>query len=108
VTAPSNAFVRPVIISQSRATGADVALGQVRQFTASAEVVLAAGAIRTPKLLPLTGIGDERRLRLLGIPVAQHLSGVGRNFQNHPACVAQHSRRVFRQLTRCSQHISMY
>jgi choline dehydrogenase len=86
LTVLSDAFVRRVMISHSRATGVEVAFrGQVRQFIAAAEVVLAAGAIHTPKILMLSGIGDERRLRPLGIPVAQHLPGVGRNFQNHLA-----------------------
>jgi choline dehydrogenase len=41
------------------------------------------GAIHTPKLLMLSGIGDEAVLQQLGIPLVQHLPGVGRNFQDH-------------------------
>src|SRR5262245_10780309 len=49
------------------------------------EVVLAMGAIHTPKVLMLSGVGDEHSLRPRGLPVVQHLPGVGRNFQNHLA-----------------------
>lgn len=47
------------------------------------EVVLAAGAINTPQILELSGIGDGEHLRELGIPVVKHLSGVGKNLQDH-------------------------
>jgi choline dehydrogenase len=48
-------------------------------------VVLSLGAIHTPKVLMLSGIGDQLESRRLGIPVVQHLPGVGQNFQDHPA-----------------------
>jgi choline dehydrogenase len=48
-------------------------------------VVLSLGAIHTPKVLMLSGIGDRARLQTLGIPVLQHLAGVGQNFQDHVA-----------------------
>lgn len=56
-----------------------------RQFSvmASREVILSAGAINTPKILMLSGIGDAGELARHGIPVAQHLPGVGQNFQDH-------------------------
>ena len=47
------------------------------------EVVLSLGAMHTPKVLMLSGIGDQAELRRLGIPVVQHLPGVGQNFQDH-------------------------
>ncbi|WP_159949346.1 GMC family oxidoreductase N-terminal domain-containing protein [Rhizobium sp. 18065] len=55
------------------------------EFTveASAEVILAAGAINSPKLLELSGIGNADMLRNLGIPVALHRPGVGENLQDH-------------------------
>jgi choline dehydrogenase len=48
-------------------------------------VVLSLGAIHTPKVLMQSGIGDQAELRRLGIPVVQHLPGVGQNFQDHVA-----------------------
>ena len=74
LTVLTNALVRRVIIDRKRATGVEVSLrGQVRQFIASAEVVLALGAIQTPKVLMLSGVGDECSLRRLGLPVIQHV-----------------------------------
>lgn len=52
--------------------------------TRAGHVVLCAGAIETPLLLMRSGIGDPVELERLGIPVAQHLPGVGRNLQDHP------------------------
>ena len=86
LTVLSDASVRRVIINGRRATGVEVALrGEIRAFTAGTEVVLSLGAIHTPKVLMQSGVGDERSLRPMGIPVVQHLPGVGRNFQNHLA-----------------------
>ncbi|MEL0028091.1 MAG: GMC oxidoreductase, partial [Perlucidibaca sp.] len=48
------------------------------------EVILAAGAVQSPKLLMLSGIGDGEALARHGIPVRKHLPGVGRNLQDHP------------------------
>ena len=50
---------------------------------AAAEVIVACGAIDSPKLLMLSGIGDPRRLRELSIPVVAEVPGVGENFHNH-------------------------
>jgi choline dehydrogenase len=57
--------------------------GKIQLITAGLEVVLSLGAIHTPKVLMLSGIGDEAELRRIGIPVIQHLPGVGQNFQDH-------------------------
>lgn len=57
--------------------------GQPLLARASQEVVLSLGAIGTPAVLLRSGIGDEDELRDLGIPVVQHLPGVGRNLDDH-------------------------
>jgi choline dehydrogenase-like flavoprotein len=57
--------------------------GQLVTAQASKEVILAAGAFHTPKLLELSGIGQKERLEKLGIPVILDLPGVGENLQNH-------------------------
>lgn len=57
--------------------------GQVKQVRARAEVILSAGAIGSPHLLQLSGIGDGEHLRTLGLPVEHDLPGVGRNLQDH-------------------------
>lgn len=64
--------------------------GRLRETRANARIVLAAGAIDTPRLLMLSGIGDPRELARLDIPTVHALPGVGRNLQDHPlvqACV---------------------
>ncbi len=58
--------------------------GTVRRAYASKEVILAAGAISTPKLLQLSGIGPVEVMKGAGIGVKKELSGVGANFQDHP------------------------
>ena len=68
----------------TRCTGVRVIThGEARDIGADQEVVLAAGAIGSPKLLMLSGVGDSSALRPLGIPVVEHLPGVGRNLQDH-------------------------
>jgi choline dehydrogenase len=63
--------------------------GQIHRVGAGSEVVLSLGAIHTPKVLMQSGIGDQTELQRHGIPVVQHLPGVGQNLQDHPgfSCV---------------------
>jgi choline dehydrogenase-like flavoprotein len=58
--------------------------GQVSTIYAKKEVVLAAGAIQTPKLLQLSGVGPKSVLEAAGIKVRVELDAVGSNFQDHP------------------------
>jgi choline dehydrogenase len=68
----------------TRVVGVEFAhAGRSQQVRAHCEVILSLGAIHTPKILMLSGIGDERQLRQHGIPCVQHLPGVGQNFQDH-------------------------
>ncbi len=57
--------------------------GKLQTVTAARRVVLSAGAINTPKILMLSGIGDEAQLKQHGIKTVAHVPGVGRNFQDH-------------------------
>ncbi len=57
--------------------------GEQRQCMAAREVILSAGAVDTPKLLQLSGVGDQKLLRKHGIEVIHHLPAVGRNLQDH-------------------------
>jgi choline dehydrogenase len=57
--------------------------GDVREARASREVVVSAGAINSPQLLELSGIGQPERLRTLGIEVRHALPGVGENLRDH-------------------------
>jgi choline dehydrogenase-like flavoprotein len=76
--------VERVIVEDGRAVGVALRRGSQRlEARASGEVILAAGAVNSPHLLELSGIGDPGRLRDLGIPVAAALPGVGENLQDH-------------------------
>ena len=57
--------------------------GAVKDIAADKEVILAAGAINSPKLLMLSGVGEAKALRRLGIDVVENLPGVGENLQDH-------------------------
>jgi choline dehydrogenase len=86
LTVLSEVLVTRVIFDRKRATGVELHYeGKTKQVRAGSEVVLALGAIHTPKVLMQSGIGDEAELRSFGIPVVQHLPGVGKNFQDHVA-----------------------
>lgn len=75
-----------------RVTGVQVRSAEgVQVYTASREVVLSAGAVDTPKLLQLSGIGDQAQLQTHGIAVKRHLPAVGRNLQDH-LCVSYYYR----------------
>jgi choline dehydrogenase len=84
LTVLTHALVTKLTLEGKRTTGVEIAFeGKIQRITAGLEVVLSLGAIHTPKVLMLSGIGDEAELRRLGIPVIQHLPGVGQNFQDH-------------------------
>jgi len=84
LTVLTHAFVTKLTLKGKRATGLEIAFeGKIQRITAGLEVVLSLGAMHTPKVLMLSGIGDQAELQRLGIPVVQHLPGVGQNFQDH-------------------------
>src|SRR5262245_50790095 len=84
LTVLTHAFVTRLILERKRVIGVELELDEeVLRIGAGLEVILSLGAIHTPKLLMLSGIGDQIELQRLGIPAVQHLAGVGRNFQDH-------------------------
>jgi choline dehydrogenase len=86
LTVLTNALVTRLTFEGKRATGVEFSCdGRTRRVGAGSEVVLSLGAIQTPKVLMQSGIGDHAELQRLGIPVVQHLPGVGQNFQDHVA-----------------------
>ena len=73
-------------IENGRATGVEYVVGKRRtpQFAGTAgEVLLSAGAVQSPQILQLSGIGDPARLRAAGVAVTHALPGVGENLQDH-------------------------
>ncbi|MEM7303025.1 MAG: GMC family oxidoreductase N-terminal domain-containing protein [Pseudomonadota bacterium] len=84
LTVVSRALVSKVIVSGRRATGVDWRMhGQTRQSAARREVILSSGAIQSPQLLQLSGIGPAGLLRKHAIEVNADLPGVGENLQDH-------------------------
>jgi choline dehydrogenase len=70
---------------RNRVTGVEFTQdGAIHRVGAGFEVVLALGAIHTPKVLMQSGIGNQAELQRHGIPIVQHLPGVGQNLQDHP------------------------
>jgi len=70
--------------NNDRATGVEISVGgTMRRIEASQEVIVCAGGINTPKLLMLSGIGDEAQLKEHGIKTRVHSPEVGKNFQDH-------------------------
>jgi choline dehydrogenase-like flavoprotein len=75
-----------VTLERGRATGVElVHNGATRQLIANRETLLSAGAIQSPQILMLSGIGDADGLRRLGITVTHHLPGVGSSYHDHLA-----------------------
>jgi choline dehydrogenase len=84
LTVLTHAMVTRLVLENRRATAVEIAYnGKVQCIHAGLQVVLSLGAMNTPKILMLSGIGDQIELRRVGIPVVQHLPGVGQNFQDH-------------------------
>jgi choline dehydrogenase len=78
------AQAKRVLLEGRRAVGVELRVaGRDTMATARGEVILAAGAIGSPHLLELSGIGQGQRLGELGIPVIAELPGVGENLQDH-------------------------
>lgn len=76
--------VERVIFEGRRAVGLSIRQGgQRRTIRVSGEVILAAGAVGSPKILELSGVGDGARLHGLGIDTVHHAPGVGENLQDH-------------------------
>jgi choline dehydrogenase len=88
-------FVERVVFERSRAVGVEVNGGEVIR---ASEVILCGGAINSPQLLQLSGIGNARELEALGIDVVHDLPAVGENLQDHLEVYVQHA---------CTQPVSM-
>jgi len=84
LTVLTGAMVQRILFDGKKAWGVEYKKGgTVRKVEAMHEVILCGGAINSPQLLQLSGIGNAAALKELGIPVVQHLPGVGENLQDH-------------------------
>ncbi len=79
-----NALVHRVLFEGRRAIGIEYSRGgTVHRVEADREIILAAGAIGSPHLLQLSGVGAPEHLARIGLPVHHALPGVGQNLQDH-------------------------
>ena len=84
LTIRPNSMVRRLVIEGKRVTGVEVESGGERFTVEGEEIILSAGAIGSPHILMLSGVGPADNLRSVGIPVVHDLPGVGQNLRDHP------------------------
>lgn len=100
LTVWTRALTTRLLIENNRAVGVELAKGRERvEVRAEREVILSGGAINSPQVLLLSGVGPADELAALGIPVRQDLPGVGKNLQDHLEVYVQHA---------CTQPITLY
>ena len=92
------ALVTRILFEGTRAVGVEYAKGSGLERVYGSEVLLCGGAINSPQLLQLSGIGDPDHLRSVGVEVVHELPGAGENLQDHLEVYVQHA---------CTQPISV-
>ena len=91
LTTITAALVTRLLFEGTRTVGVEyLHEGTLHQVRVNREVILSAGAFDSPKLLMLSGIGNQEYLESLGIPVVVDLPGVGQNLQDHPLIPVVH------------------
>lgn len=84
LTVSTDSMATRLVLTDGRCTGVEyVKDGQTVTATARREVIVCGGALESPKLLMLSGIGPTRHLQEVGVEVKVDLAGVGENFHNH-------------------------
>lgn len=86
----ADTLARRIVFDDSRATGVEVESGNKRTLIEGEEIILSAGAVASPQLLMLSGVGPRDHLRSLGISVTRDLPGVGQNMRDHFSVAALH------------------
>lgn len=89
LTVLTNAWVSKVNVQGSKVTGINVTFqdGSKRTLNPKLETILCAGAVDTPRLMLLSGLGPKQQLQELGIPVVKDIPGVGENLLDHPESI---------------------
>jgi choline dehydrogenase len=84
LTVVTHALARKIMVRNGRVTGLDMLINDKPEHVqVDRELILSGGAINSPRLLLLSGIGPSDELRTLGLPVVHDLPGVGKNLQDH-------------------------
>ena len=84
LTVRANVVVRRILFEGKKAVGVEVESGDEVYRVAADQIVLSAGAMASPQLLMLSGVGPAEHLREMGVPVIHELPGVGQNLRDHP------------------------
>lgn len=89
LTVLTNAWASKINVSKGKVTGVDITLqdGSKHSLKAKKETILCAGAVDTPRLMLLSGLGPKRELEDLHIPVIKDIPGVGENLMDHPETI---------------------
>jgi choline dehydrogenase-like flavoprotein len=89
LTVLTNAWVSRVNVSGDTVTGVNITLhsGEKHTLGSKTETIICAGAVDTPRLLLLSGLGPQQQLSTLGIPVVKDIPGVGENLLDHPESI---------------------
>lgn len=85
------ALVTRVLFEGARAVGVEYEKGGRLERVNCREVILSGGAINTPQVLQLSGVGEPRHLRSVGVEPTHELAGVGENLQDHLEVYVQHA-----------------
>ena len=89
LTIRANVLVTRILFQGKRATGVEVESGGERFIVEGEAIILSSGAIASPQLLMLSGVGPADHLSSVGIQVVQDLPGVGQNLRDHPVVAPQ-------------------
>ncbi|KAI1327167.1 GMC oxidoreductase [Xylariaceae sp. FL0255] len=89
LTILTDAWVSKINVEGDKVSSLNVKLqdGSLRTVKAKCETILSAGAVDTPRLMLLSGLGPKEQLSSLGIPVVKDIPGVGENLQDHPESI---------------------
>jgi choline dehydrogenase len=94
LTVATRAFVTKIVFEGSRAVGVEFRHEGKAKRVRSAELILCGGAINTPQLLQLSGVGNAVELEALGVGVVANLPGVGENLQDHLEVYVQYGSKL--------------
>ncbi len=98
LTVKTRAMVSKVIFEGKTAVGVEVVIKGKTEIIKGREIILCGGAINTPQILQLSGIGNAKELKAMGIAVVNDLPGVGENLQDHLEVYVQYA---------CKEPVSM-
>ena len=90
-----NTDVSKIIFKEKKAIGVEIRRDNNSEiYYCNKEIILSSGSINSPKILQLSGIGDEKTLSQNGIDIINHLPGVGQNLQDHLEIYIQHKSKI--------------